>query len=198
MSRVNVKIDANSFVAVPEWFKVIICFRNNNVKLNPNSLTMFKVDSFEDVWVVDSSICVVTNLNNLNGEAKPLDERAVNQIYRSFMKNDYIDDNDNITDKLKEDIANDNVIVPEEFDNFKEEYVNLIKSLYTDIVVAIENVGKKNIRELKPNDNFNKQEFQDLWNKINIKTIYEVDFNTNELIEKAVNAINAKLNIAKM
>ena len=43
-----------------------------------------------------------------------------------------------------------------------------------------------------------KKKFQDLWNKINIKTIYEVDFNTNELIEKAVNAINSKLNISKM
>ena len=137
-------------------------------------------------------------LNNLNGEAKPLDERAVNQIYRSFMKNDYIDDNDNITDKLREDIANDNVIVPEEFENFKEEYVNLVKSLYTDIVIPIENVGKKNIKELKPNDNFNKQEFQDLWNKINIKTIYEVDFNSQELIDKAVAKLNTHLQITKM
>lgn len=137
-------------------------------------------------------------LSNLGGEAKPLDERAINQIYRSFMKNDYIDDNDNITDKLKEDIANDNIAVPEEFSNFKEEYINLVKNLYTDIVVPIENVGKKNIRELKPNDNFNKKEFQDLWNKINIKTIYEVDFNSQELIEKAVKKLNSCLQITKM
>lgn len=137
-------------------------------------------------------------LNNLNGEAKPLDERAINQIYRSFMKNDYIDDKDNITEKLKEDIANDNVVVPEEFVNFKEEYVNLVKSLYTDIVIPIENVGKKNIKELKPNDNFNKKEFQDLWNKINIKTIYEVDFNSQELIDKAVAKLNTHLQITKM
>ena len=137
-------------------------------------------------------------LNNLNGEAKPLDERAINQIYRSFMKNDYIDDKDNITEKLKEDIANDNVAVPEEFSNFKEEYVNLVKSLYTDIVIPIENVGKKNIKELKPNDNFNKKEFQDLWNKINVKTIYEVDFNSDELIDKAVAKLNAQMQITRM
>ena len=137
-------------------------------------------------------------LNNLNGEAKPLDERTINQIYRSFMKNNYIDDNDNITDKLKEDIANDNVAVPEEFNNFKEEYVNLIKNLYTDIVIPIENEGKKNIKQLKPNDNFNKKEFQDLWNKINIKTIYEVDFNSQELIDKAINKLNNYLQITKM
>lgn len=137
-------------------------------------------------------------LNNLNGEAKPLDERAINQIYRSFMKNDYIDDYDNITDKFKEDIANDNINIPEEFTNFKEEYVNLVKSLYTDIVVPIENVGKKNIKELKPNYNFNKQEFQDLWNKINIKTIYEVNFNSQELIDKAIEKLNNHLQITKM
>lgn len=137
-------------------------------------------------------------LNNLNGEAKPLDERAINQIYRSFMKNDYIDDDDNITEKLKEDIANDNIIIPEEFVNFKEEYTNLIKSLYTDIVVPIENLGKKNIRELKPNDNFNKKEFQELWNKINIKTIYEVNFNSEELINKAIKKLNSELKISRM
>ena len=49
-----------------------------------------------------------------------------------------------------------------------------------------------------PNANFMKKEFQDLWNKINVKTIYEVDFDTNELIEKAVSSINYKLNINKM
>lgn len=137
-------------------------------------------------------------LNNLNGEAKPLDEKTVNQIYRSFIKNDYIDDNDNITDKLKEDIANDTIIVPEEFKNFKEEYTNLIKNLYTNTVIPIENVSKINVRELKPNNNFNKQEFQDLWNKINIKTIYEVNFNSEELIEKSIKKLNTYLQITKM
>ena len=137
-------------------------------------------------------------LNNLTGESKPLDERAINKIYRSFLKNDYIDDNDKITVKLKEDIANDDIVVPEEFTNFKEEYINLIKSLYTDLVTPIENERKKNIKELKPNNNFNKKEFQELWNKINIKTIYEVNFDSKELIEKAIEKLNKKLKISKM
>ena len=137
-------------------------------------------------------------LNNLNGEAKLLDERVVNQIYRNFIKNGYIDDDDKITDKLKEDIANDNISIPEEFTNFKEEYSNLIKGLYTNLEIPIVNVGKKEIRELKPNDNFDKKEFQDLWNKINIKTRYEVDFNSQELIDNAVKALNQRLEISKM
>ena len=43
-----------------------------------------------------------------------------------------------------------------------------------------------------------KKEFQDLWNKINVKTIYEVYFDTKELIEKSIIAIDNKLNENKM
>ncbi len=137
-------------------------------------------------------------LHNLNGETKPIDTKVAQQIYKFFFKNEYIDDNDVITEKLKEDIANDEILVPEEFRDFKEEYVNLVKKLYTSIEIPIENVGKNNIKQLKPNDNFNKKEFQDLWKKINVKTIYEVDFNSDELIKKAINSINSKLKISRM
>ena len=47
----------------------------------------------------------------------------------------------------------------------------------------------KNIRTLTPNENFNKREFQDLWNKINVQTIYEVNFDSEELINKSINSI---------
>ncbi len=137
-------------------------------------------------------------LNNLNGEAKPLDEKAINQIYRNFIKNDYVDEEDNITEKLKEDIANDKVAVPEDFTNFKEEYINLIKSLYTKIEIPIENLSKTNIKRLNLNDNFKTKEFQELWNKINIKTVYKVDFDSTKLVEKAVDKINNDLQITKM
>lgn len=42
-----------------------------------------------------------------------------------------------------------------------------------------------------------KKEFQELWNKINIKTVYEVSFDKEDLINKAVNSINDKLIISK-
>ena len=66
-------------------------------------------------------------LNNLNGEAKPLDDAAILQIMMCFKESNYIDEKLNITQKLKEDIADDNIEIPEEFTNFKEEYINLVK-----------------------------------------------------------------------
>ena len=137
-------------------------------------------------------------LNNINGEAKSLDERAINQIYRNFIKNEYIDDNDNITEKFKEAIANNEIDIPDEFFNYKEQYINLIKNLYTDIVVPIENLRKKDIKELKPNEKFESSPFKELWDKINFKTTYEVNFNSSKLIDKAVIELNDKLKISKM
>ena len=45
------------------------------------------------------------------------------------------------------------------------------------------------------NSNFKKKEFQELWDKINLKTIYEVQFDTYKLIEDSKILINAQLNI---
>ncbi len=115
--------------------------------------------------------------------------------------NGYVDKNDNykITDKFVSDMENDKLEVLPELESFKEPLGNLMKRLYlSSNTENVTNARKANIRDLVPNANFMKKEFQDLWNKINVKTIYEVSFNTDELIEKAVNAINSKLHINKM
>ena len=49
--------------------------------------------------------------------------------------------------------------------------------------------------ELKLNDNFYKKEFQKLWKKINVKTAYAVDFNTEELLERCIRALDTRLRI---
>ena len=115
--------------------------------------------------------------------------------------NGYVDQKDNykITDKFVEDMENGKLEVMPDLVGFEEQIGQLMKRLYsTSNTKLVSDERRENIKNLVPNANFMKKEFQDLWNKINIKTIYEVDFDTNELIDKAVQAINGKLNIAKM
>ena len=136
--------------------------------------------------------------NNLNGGQLIIDEPVSLKITMNFIESKYVDDKMNITSKLKEDIKNDTIIIPKEFNNFKEEYINLVKKLYTDIEVPIENKNKTDVKKLVPNNNFNKKEFQDLWKKINIKTIYEVNFDSQELVDKAIKKLNKELIVTKM
>ncbi len=156
------------------------------------NLSRKSYDKFEQKIFIDRELV------NKDGKSLPIDETIVNKIYRDFMKNDYIDDNDNITHKLKEDIANNTISIPEVMQDYSEEYTKLITSLFTETKIEIGNANKNNISNLKLNDNFYKKEFQDLWNKINVKSIYEVDFDSNELIEKSIKALNDKLVISKM
>jgi type III restriction enzyme len=55
--------------------------------------------------------------------------------------------------------------------------------------------NRTEIPEQKPNKNFDSKEFQALWKEINHKYVYTVHYNSDELIEKAINHINAKLEV---
>ena len=156
------------------------------------NLSRKSYDKFEQKLFIDRELI------NKDGKSLPIDGSIANKIYRDFMKNDYIDDNDNITNKLKEDIANNSISIPEIMNEYVEEYTKLITSLFTETKIEIGNANKNNINNLKLNDNFYKKEFQELWNKINIKSIYEVDFDSNELIEKSIKALNDRLVVSKM
>lgn len=106
--------------------------------------------------------------------------------------------NNMITTKLKEDIASDKLIIPHKLEKYSNSFKNLIKELYTDIKLKIDNDSKVSIpKELKPNKNFNKKEFIELWEKINVRTSYEVDFDSKELIDNAVKELDDNLVISK-
>lgn len=156
------------------------------------SLSRKSFDKFE------REIFIGKELINKEGRTLPIDETILNKIYRDFIRNDYIDENDNITQQLKDDIANRKISIPEIMKKHQEEYTKLITSLFTNTKMEIGNANKNNISNLKPNNNFYNQEFQDLWNRINIKSVYEVNFDSKNLVKKAAEALNNNLVISKM
>ena len=148
--------------------------------------------------ILDDSLLLNRELKSVNGESIVIDKPLYNEIFMDFAFNGYIDKQGNIQHKLREDIANNCLKVPETLTKYSEDYTKIITGLFTDTKIEIGNANKNNISNLKLNNNFYKKEFQDLWNKINIKSMYEVDFDSNELIEKSIKALNEKLVISKM
>lgn len=140
-------------------------------------------------------------LTNERGEHYEFTPEHFQDLLIFNVMNGYVDQKDNykITDKFVEDMENGKLEVMPDLVGFEEQIGTLMKRLYsTNNTKLVSDERRENIKNLKPNANFMKKEFQDLWNKINIKTIYEVDFDTEELINKSVQAINGKLNITKM
>jgi len=116
------------------------------------------------------------------------------------MKNKgYLDESFKITVKFIDDKENGNLDYGLNFNNFIKEITEMITGIYnTDKFMPVTDGRKESVNSLIPNDNFLKKEFQYLWSKINVKTVYEVDFSTDELIEKAIRAIDLKLNVNLM
>jgi len=112
----------------------------------------------------------------------------------------YLDANYQLTDTLMHDIEEKKYQVPPKLQGFETQVAELLQNIYKTANFKPENEKADNIDVpiLKPNENFAKKEFQDLWKKIKIKTVYEVDFDSNELIEKSISTINQNLTVKKI
>jgi type III restriction enzyme len=138
-------------------------------------------------------------IKNARGEELIIDETLANTLHRSFIRNEYVDDNDYLTEKYYKDIEKGKIKLPEEFEDFKEGVVQLVEKIYTEgITPLVENSRAENIKELKTNENFKKKEFKELWEKINMKTSYYVDFDTDELIRNCINVLDKDLRVSDL
>ena len=127
-----------------------------------------------------------------------IDQSIYMQILVNCVTNKYIDEQGNITQKFKDELREDNIVVPIAMEEFRNEYILLMKRLFTPLTVPVENKNKNNIYSLIPNSNFKNEEFQKLWNILKAKTIYKVDFDSKELVERAVESLNNSLKVNRL
>ncbi|WP_209403653.1 type III restriction-modification system endonuclease [Pseudozobellia sp. WGM2] len=128
-----------------------------------------------------------------SGEEHRITEDEAKKIQFKLIVGQIIDENYKITTDGKELIEQEKIPVPEQLEPFRASIGKLLKSIYTGEEFKPENERETII--LNTNTNFKKKEFQALWDKINLKTIYEVKFDTGKLIEDSKIRINAQLNI---
>jgi len=133
------------------------------------------------------------------GHTITIDNELATTIHNAFVKEGYIDLHDQLTAQYFDDLEADTVKLPPELSGFEASTVELLNSIYSENDSRfVEDERTKNLKDLKPNDNFYKQQFQDLWKKINRKTVYRVEFESNELVQKAINEIDKKLFVSEI
>ncbi|MBP7652159.1 DEAD/DEAH box helicase family protein [Candidatus Dependentiae bacterium] len=152
---------------------------------------------------VKLTIDVLNNLvlKNDKGEKFIFDNKSSMDFIFDLKTKGYVNDNYQITETLIKDIEDKKYEAPKKLQGFETCVAELMQKIYTTAnFKASENENINNINEiiLKPNDNFAKKEFQDLWKKIKIKTVYEVDFDSEELIKKSTESINKNLKVKKI
>lgn len=137
----------------------------------------------------------------LNGNDVTVSDKQGRDIFRYLIKNDYIDDDDHVTDKYRADLENGVLApVPESCTEIAEGVHALVQSVFDEHALddMIKDGHDTKIQENALNDNFYKKEFQTLWNYINHKYAYTVEFDSEELIRKAIAHIDEKMFVAEL
>lgn len=145
----------------------------------------------------DAKYFVGKILHTEQGDIKITEDMA-KRIERYLVRNDYTNDHDQITDvylqaKQEGSLAS----LPVELQPYAEQIIAIIDTVYSD--KSLPDVADDRKGKVNPlNSNFDKREFQELWARINHKAIYQVEFDSAELIGKAIKTLDVNLRVEKL
>lgn len=132
------------------------------------------------------------------GNELVIDSDTAHAIQYDLIVNGYIDKKGLLTYKYYEDKANGEIKVAEEVIDYAASVIEIIDSIYDSRSVGIEDARKNNVELEVDEDKLAMPEFKALWNKINSKSVYVVDFDTDELVRKSINSLDKKLIVSKI
>ena len=132
------------------------------------------------------------------GNEQVIDDDTGRVIHFDMIKNGYIDKKGALTDKYYEDKANGELKIAEEVSDSADSVIEIIDSIYSDRSMKPENARSNNVELQVDEDKLAMPEFKALWSRINSKSVYVVDFDTDELIRKAISSLDSKLRVSKI
>ena len=136
-----------------------------------------------------------------DGKAAEVTPEQGGAMYFYLARNGYVDETGAVTDKYRGDLAMGTLAaVPEVCAPVAGGLHKLVQAVFDPHALdgLFDNARATKIPENSLNENFAKAEFQALWEKINHKWAYTVAFDSAELVEKAVAAIDAHLNVPEL
>jgi type III restriction enzyme len=132
------------------------------------------------------------------GNEQVVDSDTAHAIHFDLIVNGYIDKKGALTDKYYEDKANGEIKVTEEVADSAASVIEIIDSIYDSRSLQPENVRSNNVELQIDEDKLAMPEFKALWSKINSKSVYVVDFDTDELVKKSIASLDKKLRVSKI
>ncbi|PTG66814.1 restriction endonuclease [Staphylococcus cohnii] len=145
---------------------------------------------------------VVNDVSEDVSSIMTVDNTQAAEIWASLKSGDIITKDKQVSDNYKvmsseEQIMTIQNILDEEYQKFALPIQKLINSVYDPKDLPIENENKRTTLKLIK-EKYASSEFKDLWSKINRKSYYTVDFDDQEIIDKAIELINKELAVTAL
>lgn len=136
-----------------------------------------------------------------DGAKYTITKNDAQEIYFHLRMKGYITKDGEVTETFRKACAEETLLpLADELLPMSNSVMKLVQSIYDPSVLKgmIDDGSKTTTPDNKLNGNFMKKEFQELWRRINHKYAYTVSFDSEELIEKAVGAINKELEVTQL
>lgn len=137
-------------------------------------------------------------ITDAQGSTDVITEDVAREIWLGMRMEGYIDKQGSLTDKYYEDKANGEIKLTDEVAGSAESVIGIIDSIYDAKAMQPENARSNNVELTVDEDKLAMPEFKALWNRINAKSVYVVDFDTDELVRKSIDALDRKLRVSKI
>ena len=165
-----------------------------------NTLTVFANESYKDFaeglqkqieedqkikfgYIKKHSFAAIT-ISNQTGES--LGAEASEELFNYLNQNEYIKKTGQITDKLRKDLKENKLEIPDKFQEQKYQILRTIKKITGSYTPK----NKAERREIKLNKQvYISEDFKQLWDKIKHKSTYKVQFDNESLIAQCINII---------
>ena len=134
---------------------------------------------------------------DMHGNEQIVDYELAQSIYEDLVANQYIKKGV-LTEKYYEDGKSGILSLDVEILEYKDSIISVLDSIYDSHLLQPDDARKYNI-ELKVDvDKLSSKEFKALWTRINSKSVYVVDFDEEELIDKSISALNRDLHVSSI
>lgn len=148
--------------------------------------------------VVDARLFEDMPITGANGVRQVIDQTLARKINNSLVRNDYVDDNGALTDKYYDDVKAGIFSLPDDIAEYSTSITAILDNIYNPDALKPEDARSKNVELQIIDDNLEKEQFKKLWEKINSKTAYIVDFDSEELVKRSIAYLDEKLKVQKI
>jgi len=136
-------------------------------------------------------------VTNARGEQKKMDADDAQDILFTLRMKGYVTKQGQLTQQYHDDKQQGTLDFGEDYNEYQADIVKKLDSIFNPDSVKPEDARK--VREAKfDSQKFARKEFQEMWRKINSQTYYTVDFKTDDLVKRAVIALDNHLKVSRI
>lgn len=146
--------------------------------------------------IVNRELFVDRTVKDIAGNDVIIDDDMAAAILYELVTQKYIDKKGQLTDKYYQDKNDNRVQIAQEASEIASAVLEILDGIYNSNGMEIENARSNNVELRLEADKLAMPEFQALWKRINAKSAYTVDFVSEELVQKSIEAINKQLYVA--